>query len=215
MSRSMSMIVLLCTMIALSAVAERSRGEEKPAAEAKIEKALSQPTSFEFKGQALQEVVNYLKETHGVEIVLDKRAFSDEGIDPETPVTFARKNTSLRSALDLMLQQLDLTFAVYDETLVITTETAAAQRLDTKVYTVTDLIDASAKSRKKLRKIIKACVAPESWSSEDGAGSIFLLTLGDRQLLVVSQTYAVHHEIAALLEKLRTAAFEPKSDGEK
>jgi len=80
----------------------KSQAKEKLSAEERIERALDQRTSFEFDETALAEVVSFFSSTHKIPILLDRRALADEGLDPETPITFALKNVSLRSALNLM-----------------------------------------------------------------------------------------------------------------
>ncbi len=202
LSGSLPMIAVLCAMAGPLAVAEQSWGKEKPTAEEKIEKALAQPTSFAFEGSSLQEVVGYLKSSHGIEIVLDKRALSDEGLDPETPITYGVKNIKLRSALNLMLHDLDLTYTVHDEVLEITTTAAAQERLYTRVYTVTELTGNCPQKMDSLVEVLTACIASDSWAEVGGEGYIVSLVLNDKSMLVISQTYKVHREIAALLDKL-------------
>ena len=61
---------------------------ESPAAE-KIKEALDSPTEFDFTEAPLEEVVDYLKKRHKIEIQIDKRVLEDVGITTETPVTVA------------------------------------------------------------------------------------------------------------------------------
>ena len=57
-------------------------------AEKRIEAALKAPTpTMEFVEQPLHDVIDYLKDLHGIEIQLDKTALEDVGIGPDTPVT--------------------------------------------------------------------------------------------------------------------------------
>jgi hypothetical protein len=196
-------------------------------------------------------------------------------------------------ALNLMLRELDLTYLVEDEVLLLTTAQAAAKRLSTKVYRVADLVAADdpqqqAQNRDLLVHVITVTVAPESWAGgpmafgggmgmmgmggmggagmggmgmmgmggaggmgmgagggagmpgpgmrgygpagaygpsgydgpthagaggpprkqapEGAKGSIAGAAFGGVPILVVSQTYDVHRQMAALLEELRTAA---------
>ena len=119
-----------------SAMDLATRGE----AEQRINKALQEKTSFNFPEIPLQEVVEYLQERHNITIILDKRALSDEGLDPETPITFSVEQVSLRAALRQMLHDLDLTYIIENEMLVITTTAASLERLSTRVYPVADLV---------------------------------------------------------------------------
>jgi len=99
-------------------------------AEKKIDDALKSPTQLEFIETPLQDVIDYLKDFHDIEIQIDKKALDDVGIGSDTPITKNLKGISLRSALRLTLRELDLTYVIQDEVLLITTpeqaETLAA-----------------------------------------------------------------------------------------
>lgn len=188
--RSLSTIAAMCAVAGMLAVAGPSWAEEKEklTAEEKIEKTLEQLTSFEFYETSLQEVFVYLGSQHGIPIKLDKKALSDEGLDPETPVTCSHKIIKLRSALNLLLRDLDLTYVVDNEVLEITTMAAAQERLETKVYAVTELVENCGEKLESLVDIITTCIAPESWTEVGGEGSIRPLVLNDQSVLVISQT---------------------------
>ncbi|MBN2291411.1 MAG: hypothetical protein JXM70_03235 [Pirellulales bacterium] len=208
MSGKFSKIVVLCAVAGMLALAEQSWGEEKEklSKEEYIEKALEQHTSFDFEETLLKEVVNYLSEQHDIEIVLDGRALSDVGLDPESPITCRLRQVKLRSALNLLLRDLDMTYLVRDEVLQITTSAAAKERLDTKVYAVTKLTGNCGEKLEKLVEIITTCIDQESWMDVGGAGSIRPLVLGDQSVLIVSQTYKTHRKLDALLDKLHAVA---------
>jgi hypothetical protein len=108
--------------------------------EAKIVAALDDKTELEFVDQPLSDVVDFLKERHDIEIQLDNKALTDEGIGSDTPVTRNIKGITLRSALRLMLGEMDLTYVIRNEVLMITTKTEAENMLSTKVYPVADLV---------------------------------------------------------------------------
>lgn len=110
------------------------------ASQSKIIAALDQPTEFDFRELPLADVVNHAKRKHQIEIVLDRKALNDEGLGVDTPVTENLKNLSLRSALRLMLGQLDLTYVTRDGYLLITSESEAKAKLSSKVYPVEDLV---------------------------------------------------------------------------
>jgi len=78
-------------------------------AEKKIHDALKSPTQLEFVETPLSDVIDYLKDYHGIEIQLDTKALGDVGIGSDTPVTKNLKGITLRSALRLMLHDLNLT----------------------------------------------------------------------------------------------------------
>ncbi len=108
--------------------------------EARIIAALDDKTEIEFVDQPLTDVVEYLKERHGIEIQLDTKALTDAGLGSDTPVTRNIKGITLRSALRLMLGEMDLTYVIRNEVLMITSKTEAENMLTTKVYPVADLV---------------------------------------------------------------------------
>ena len=114
----------------------------KGSAEEKIYAALDDPTQIEFVEVPLQDVMDYLEDLHSIQIELDVRSLSDVGITSDTPVTRNLKGISLRSAMRLMLKELDLDYVVDDEVLLITTpeEASSEDRMMTKVYPVGDLV---------------------------------------------------------------------------
>ncbi len=109
-------------------------------AEEEIREALDENTSFEFIETPLNDVVDYLKDLHGIEIQIDQSALDDVGIGTDTPITRSLRGISLRSALRLMLRELDLTYVIRDEVLLITTAEEVESHLTTKVYPVADLV---------------------------------------------------------------------------
>ena len=114
--------------------------KENGASEAKILAALDEKTDLDFAEQPLSDVVDYLKQRHSIEIQLDKKALTDSGIGSEVPITRALKGITLRSALKLLLGELDLTYVVRNEVLMITSKSEAEQMLSNRVYPVADLI---------------------------------------------------------------------------
>jgi len=114
-------------------------GSQNPT-ERKILSELKKPTELDFVDTPLSEVVNYLKDRHQIEIELDQRALQDVGVDTNTPITKSLRGISLRSALRLLLRELDLTYVIKDEVLLITTPEQAGNDLVLKVYPVADLV---------------------------------------------------------------------------
>jgi hypothetical protein len=89
----------------------------------KIAKALKQPTVVEFVETPLKDVIDYLKDEHHVEILLDPKVFwgTKPLRDPDDQVTLQFKNISLQSGLRIILRELDLDYAICNEVILITT----------------------------------------------------------------------------------------------
>jgi hypothetical protein len=110
------------------------------ASETKILAALDDQTDLDFSEQPLSEVIDYLKQRHDIELQLDARALSDAGLSSDVPVTRNVKGITLRSALKLLLGEMDLTYVIRNEVLLITTKTEADNMVSTRVYPVGDLV---------------------------------------------------------------------------
>ena len=179
-------------------------------AEKRIEEALRTPTQLEFIETPLQDVIDYLKDAHGIEIQLDGKALCAAEIGTDTHVTKNLKGISLRSALNLLLAELKLTYMVQDEVMLITTIEDAKGRLATTVYPVADLLPRGKQPEEcsarcwELVRVITTVIAPESWRG--GQGSIAAATAGNVEVLVVTQSYHVHRQVAELLQQLRKLA---------
>ncbi|NLZ00078.1 MAG: hypothetical protein GXY25_06025, partial [Pirellulaceae bacterium] len=113
-----------------------SRGD----AERRIRSALEDPTTLDFIETPLGDVVEYWKDLHKIEIQVDQKALDDVGLGTDTPISRTLDGISLRSALRLVLRDLDLTYVIRDEVLMITTPEEAELELSTKVYPVADLV---------------------------------------------------------------------------
>lgn len=109
-------------------------------AEQRILSELHKTTSLDVVEMPLREVVNYLSELHNIPIVLSAKKLDEAGIRPDTPVTKTLRGITLRSALRLLLKDLELTYLIQDEVIQITTPDDASTQLTTKVYPVGDLV---------------------------------------------------------------------------
>ena len=170
--------------------------------------ALQEPTSIDFAKTPLTDVVNFFRNTHRVEILLDNPALHDVGIRGESLlVTRQVQNISLQAALGIILRDFDLTWTILDEVLLITTPEAAEELLYAQVYDVTDLAydprgGAWNADYDSLIAIISASIRPEAW---DCAGQDILpLDCGAARLLVIHQTRDIHDEITQLLTDLES-----------
>lgn len=217
MSRTLLLTAALGAAALLPGAAEVCPGAETSSAEQKIEQALAAPTQLEFIETPLQDVVDYLKDFHGIEIQIDEKALEDSGIGKDSPITKNLKGISLRSALELMLRDLELTYTIEHEVLLITTREEAKTHLITTIYPVADLVtrydlqpgeapQGELADYDTIIEIITSTVEPSGWDEVGGPGAIAPGTFNKTETLVISQTYHVHRKIAALLAELRKVA---------
>ena len=125
-------VAAFCTGTQLDRYLEQHRADPR---EASIRAALDQNTNFRFIERPFSGVIDDLKQSHDIEIQLDRRALDDAGIPMNTPITRSIKGVTLRSALNLWLHDLDLTYVVKNGVLMITTE-AEAQKLKSKPFSL-------------------------------------------------------------------------------
>lgn len=109
-------------------------------AERRIRATLDQPAEFDFTDSPLQDVKEYIRDKHGIDVIFDNDAMDAEGVTPDSTVTVQLSGISLRSAFRIMLKQLRLTYVIENEVLYITSESEAETSLINKVYPVADLV---------------------------------------------------------------------------
>jgi hypothetical protein len=195
-------------------------GPGATAIEQQIEKVLDTPTTLQFAETPLADVAAAIGKQHHIPVRLDSKALDDVGVGTDAPVTFSARGASLRSALKLILRPLGLTFAVSNDSLMITTPEECESKLTTVLYPVTDLVrfrdtkDEQWDDYDSLIDLITSTVEPQSWDSVGGPGAIESYQVGKVGTLVLSQTQEVHREIAALLERLRAVAAQGGGDGQ-
>lgn len=183
---------------------------ELAALEAKIEAALDETTSLQFLEQPLGDIATFLEDRHKIEVELDTQALDTAGVTVDTPVTIDVEGITLRSALDLMLRTIELTWCIRGSVLLVTTQEEVESELVTQVYDVrrflyyTDKQGNRKRSADPLLDVITSHIQPTSWTDVGGTGAIDVL--GDTA--VVSQTRDVLRETGQLMAALETALKE-------
>ena len=109
--------------------------------EQEIYKALSKQVEVRFINRPLSEVLTTLSKMSGINIHPDETALHSEGVTTDTPVTIdLEQPISLRSALNLILGPMRLSYVIRDEVLKITSEQTRDSNTYNKVYYVADLV---------------------------------------------------------------------------
>lgn len=162
--------------------------------------ALDQETECEFTDTPLKDVFRSLSIFHGVDISLNVNALEDAGIGGDEPVTVNLPEVRLSSALNLILQPLDLTWTVSEESIMITTVEDEKSRLSDIAYPASDfVVDGTLDT---LIEVIEDHVLLGSWES---VGGNCKLVPGEKGALNVTQTYAGHQQVSELLAYLSRA----------
>ena len=198
--------------------------QKKTEKEREIESKLHTKVTLNFTDAPLRQVMDDLRASYGVNIYVDQLALDQEGVSMERPVSVKLEGVSLKSALNLILKQVHLTYIIKDEVLQITSESAARGRMERVTYQVADLVvpipnSSGPPARQtganpyptaypptqtcegQLIKLITTTVEPRSWSELGGAGTIYYHPL--TKSLVINQTPDVQDQILDVLNSLR------------
>lgn len=117
------------------------RSGRKTQRELEIEQKLKMPVQLKYTDRPLSEVIEGLSQMTGVNIHLDQRGLSQEGVSSDTPITIdLNQEVMLKSALNLILEQLHLSYIVKDEVLKITSEQLRDGEIYPDTYYVADLV---------------------------------------------------------------------------
>ncbi|HWB11182.1 MAG TPA: hypothetical protein VG826_18280 [Pirellulales bacterium] len=119
----------------------REMSNRKTEREVEIEKRLRTPVWLHYKEAPLSQVIEDLGKLAQIPTYLDPRGLTEEGVNSDTPVTInLSSEISLKSALDLILKPVHLSYVVKSEVLMITSEQMRDGEVVKKVYNVADLV---------------------------------------------------------------------------
>jgi|GEM_PF-6491381 len=105
-------------------------------AEAKINAALNETSQLDCDRLPLADVIDFLKQKHGIEIVLDRRGMAESLVEPSTEITMHVKGIKLRSILGLVCDEVQLSSVRRDDVILVTSKERAEQMIETRVYPV-------------------------------------------------------------------------------
>ena len=173
-------------------------------AERKILEALSTPMTVDLKDSTLEDVIKYLEDKTGVNIVVPTAILEEQNITYKAPVSVNLKNVTLRTILKKTLAEVHLVYIVKGGVIQVTTEERAKQTLTTRVYYMGDMqlltdvrLPRYAQRLQAITAIndiigvIVGTVDPESWWVNGGPGRIVFDPTS--MSLIVTQTAKVHY----------------------
>jgi type II secretory pathway component GspD/PulD (secretin) len=108
--------------------------------EREIERRLLAPINLNFKNAPLKNVIEDLRDLSGVNVVPDTASLEEANVEMSKALDFKVENISLKSALNLLLKKVNLTYFIKDEALQITTTDKGRGGLKRVVYPVADLV---------------------------------------------------------------------------
>jgi hypothetical protein len=172
--------------------------------EKKILDALSKPMDVELKDSTLEDVIKYLQDKAGVNIVVPQAILEEKNITYKVPVSVNLKGVTLRTILKKTLADVGLVYIVKDNVIQVTTEERAQKTLTTRTYYMGDMmlltdvhVPRFAQQAQAIRTIndiigvIVGTVEPDSWWVNGGPGRIVFDPT--HMTLIVTQTAEVHY----------------------
>jgi len=167
---------------------------------------LAQPVAaMELTKVPLGRAINLVAGMSTVPVSFDPDALADLEVTPSDPVTVQIGKTTLGKALGSIVAGRGLVCVAVNGQVLVTSPAAHREALVKRDYAVADLCGADAAASDELAAMIQKLVAPESWRSNGGRGTIDTR----RELLSVQQTEAVQRRVLEFCEKLRTARGKP------
>jgi hypothetical protein len=158
----------------------------------RFEAALEQETQVHFVEVPLNDVVAFFEELHKIPIEIDIKSLDEAGLGGDVPVTREVSELTLASALNLILNDLELTYIIENEVMLITTLAAAEKRPCVKFYPVGKLIE-SGLDLESLKRLIKL--------QSEGDCDTFI-----NGHLAVFQSQPAHRKTARLIRELSAVA---------
>ncbi|MBC7817073.1 MAG: protein kinase, partial [Planctomycetaceae bacterium] len=169
-------------------------------ADANVRRQLTRKFDAAFTVTPLTDVAEWLSDQLEVPVMLDRIAFTEEGIATDAPVTLQFQGIPGDVLLSRLLKPLQLAYVIEHGLLVFTTAAKEKERLITKVYDVRDLLARGLHPNDPIRGLETTTSGP--WQTRDGEGGT--ITLFADTLLVIRQTSHNHDEVAKFLASLRS-----------
>jgi hypothetical protein len=172
-----------------------------------LRRKLGENVTVAFRETPLEKAVQQLAEKSQTDIRLDMPALRATGVRQRRPITLSLTDRKLKTVLQAMLIDLDLTWILRDGVLWLTTHGEAEAFCKTAVYDVRDLCRDKVESN-ALVEAITSQAQSASWDVVGGEGTVQFPQPGT---LVVRNTESVLGEVLDLLETYRTALRSSKS----
>lgn len=181
------------------------RGVPVATGEAAIHEALDRKVSVQFVNQPFEDVLAWLRKEQGLNLAVEGEHADGRADFSELSVTFAAQDQPLKTVLQRLLSDVDLSFAIRDDMLLITSRDQE-QAAELRAYDVRDLVsgrgpfDETRDDPRPLIAALSAAVGVGHWSNY----LAWRAAVQDGTLLV-SQPVEGHQQIQWCLAALRAA----------
>lgn len=169
-----------------------------------IRKKLEMVSELDFDRTALNEAVRRIALTHELEIGINTRALEDIGLTIDVPVFCNIRNVKLIEQLRFLLAVNDLTLAIRNNVLVITTE-EDAQSEDQMIPRLYLLDGTGLTGMNEAASLFQTTVDPSAWEMLGGPCTMWIGIdeKNDRMQMLISGTLDVHFAVEDVIASLR------------
>ncbi len=168
---------------------------------------LEKAVSVQLRNVPLRDAVKELSDQAGIDVRLDIGDLKDVGVRDREPVSLVLNERPLKTVLELLLRDLELTWTLRDGVVWITSRDGAQAHLLCAIYDVRDLCRNSEESS-GLADAIYTQTSSE-WEDVDGSGG--RVTFPDSGTMIVLHTPTAHDDVLRLLEAYRQALLASKN----
>ena len=184
-----------------SASEETATEPDSPVPSVNVRERLEDPiAAISFRETPLADFLQFLSQFSTIPISLDAEALSRVGVAAHQPVTVELQETTVQQVLEAAMDGLPLRSLVTDQHVHVTDD-VEPDLLQAYNYDVADLAGEDTSQADELARLIRAVVAPSSWTANGGVGSLEIRA----GRLQVQQTPQHAFLVKVLLEKLRAA----------
>ncbi len=169
-----------------------------------VERALDKPATLKFDNMPLKDVAKSFAKQFDINVVLDRKTLNEANIGGDLLVTCDLPTMSLRQALHALLGRSAMDYTIGDNVLTITTNETAARHIVVRLYNVRELatplgdFDQPGDQWNALLSIVQDTVAPSTWDSAGGAGSLRC----QDGILIVAHCEPIQEQIVELVTAL-------------
>lgn len=153
--------------------------------------------NFELRSVPLNKVIEWVSEETDTHFYINVVATDLLGVDPETPIWATGPVTSVRGFLSRILDPLDLTYKVRENSIEITSKDDADADPAIRFYDLSYVLP-NASNADQVMNAMQQSIDPDSWLAAGGTStSVFV-----GSMMVVSAPDSTHEKIELLLMNL-------------
>ena len=156
--------------------------------------------SFEIHRQPLLDFARFVSEFTYLPVTLDLVSLQQHEVSPLVPVSAELNQTTFRDLLPAVLAPLELKTTYDSHQGIIIHHRTHHPAAHSRKIDVHDLATTPTETE-QLCKLIQILVAPSTWRTQGGTGSL----QGARGMLIVYQTHSMHTEVERFCSQLRRA----------